>query len=50
MAEEFNGTHGDRFSGMDGRIYTEMIPFFAGSLVFEKNKAVTPAAKAKAKK
>jgi len=40
MAEEFNGTHGDRFSGMDGRIYTEMIPFFARSLVHEKPEGV----------
>lgn len=50
MAEEFNGTHGDRLSGMDGRIYTEMIPFFAGSLTYEKIKTTTMAPKLNSKK
>ena len=35
MAEEYNGTHGDRISGMEGRIYTELIPFFNAFLKFE---------------
>lgn len=35
MAEEYNGTHGDRLEGMDGRIYTELIPFFNTFLTFE---------------
>jgi S-formylglutathione hydrolase FrmB len=50
MAEEFNGTHGDRFSGMEGRIYTEMIPFFAGSLAYERANDVTRPRKGTIKK
>jgi hypothetical protein len=34
QAEEFDGTHGDRLSGMEGRIYSELIPFFNGALTF----------------
>jgi S-formylglutathione hydrolase FrmB len=35
VAEEYNGNHGDRMSGMEGRIYTEMFPFFQAHLHFE---------------
>jgi hypothetical protein len=33
-AEEYRGGWGDRHWGEDGRIYTEMLPFFARTLVF----------------
>lgn len=33
-AEEYRGGWGDRHWGEDGRIYTEMLPFFARKLVF----------------
>ena len=33
-AEEYRGGWGDRHWGADGRIYTEMLPFFARKLVF----------------
>lgn len=35
FAEEYVGTHGDKLGGRDGRIYTEMLPFFDTYLVFE---------------
>jgi pimeloyl-ACP methyl ester carboxylesterase len=35
-AEEYRGGWGDRHWGTDGRIYTEMLPFFARTLVFEQ--------------
>jgi S-formylglutathione hydrolase FrmB len=34
-AEEYRGGWGDRVWGADGRVYTDMLPFFAGHLVFE---------------
>lgn len=33
-AEEYNGTWGEQTWGVDGRIYTEVLPFFARHLVF----------------
>ena len=35
FAEEYVGTHGDKLAGRDGRIYTEMLPFFDTYLVSE---------------
>ncbi|AQR72772.1 alpha/beta hydrolase family protein [Sphingomonas sp. LM7] len=35
-AEEYRGGWGDRRWGNGGRIYTEMLPFFARTLVFER--------------
>jgi S-formylglutathione hydrolase FrmB len=35
FAEEFLGGHVDKLSGLDGRIYTEMLPFFDAYLKFE---------------
>jgi hypothetical protein len=34
-AEEYNGAWGEPNWGKDGRIYTEVLPFFQRSLVFE---------------
>lgn len=44
-AEEYNGDHGNRLSGMEGRIYTELIPFFNSSLKFDKRPSGAPKAK-----
>lgn len=38
-AEEYNGTWGEPNWGADGRIYTEVLPFFARCLIFDKAKA-----------
>ena len=35
-AEEYNGLWGERNWGMDGRVYMEVLPFFARCLVFGK--------------
>ncbi|MBB6144778.1 hypothetical protein HNQ77_002734 [Silvibacterium bohemicum] len=35
-AEEYNGTWGEPNWGSDGRVYTEVLPFFARHLVFQK--------------
>lgn len=35
-AEEFNGAWGEPYWGADGRVYTEVLPFFQRNLVFEK--------------
>lgn len=34
-AEEYRGWWGERHWGVDGRVYTEALPFFAGTLAFE---------------
>ncbi len=47
FAEEYLGTHGDKLAGMDGRMYTEMLPYFDTYLVFEDKPA--PATKMKGK-
>jgi pimeloyl-ACP methyl ester carboxylesterase len=36
FAEEFLGGHGDKVAGLDGIIYTEMLPFFDAYLDFRK--------------
>lgn len=35
-AEEYNGTWGDKTWGDDGRIYSEVLPFFKKHLVFDR--------------
>src|SRR5579859_5943573 len=35
-AEEYNGAWGDPYWGVNGRVYTEVLPFFQMHLVFEK--------------
>lgn len=40
-AEEFRGGFGERNWGADGRVYTEVLPFFERHLVFEE-KSATP--------
>jgi hypothetical protein len=35
QAEEYNGTFGESDWGIDGRFYTEVLPFFARCLVFQ---------------
>jgi hypothetical protein len=34
-AEEYNGTWGEQNWGLDGRVYTEVLPFFQRHLVFQ---------------
>ena len=34
-AEEYIGDHGNRIAGFDGRVYTEMLPFFDAHLKFK---------------
>lgn len=36
-AEEFNGTWGEKHWGEDGRVYTEVLPFFRRHLVFDQS-------------
>ena len=36
-AEEYNGTWGEQYWGEEGRISTEVLPFFQRHLVFERN-------------
>jgi hypothetical protein len=36
-AEEYNGAWGEGIWSKDGRIYTEVLPFFQRHLVFERN-------------
>ena len=36
-AEEYNGVWGTGNWGVDGRVYTEVLPFFAIRLVFDAN-------------
>ena len=36
-AEEYNGAWGESNWGADGRVYTEVLPFFSRHLVFAKN-------------
>lgn len=38
FAEEYLGGHIDKQSGFDGRLYTEMLPFFNTYLKFNLNK------------
>jgi len=38
-AEEYNGTWGEPNWGIDGRIYTEVLPFFARHLVFDESRS-----------
>lgn len=42
-AEEYNGVWGTGNWGLDGRIYTEVLPFFARHLVFRASSASTSA-------
>lgn len=42
-AEEYNGVWGTGNWGVDGRVYTEALPFFARHLVFEAPSASEPA-------
>jgi hypothetical protein len=35
-AEEYRGGWGERHWGNEGRIYTEMLPFFSRTLVFDR--------------
>jgi len=37
FAEEYNGDHGNKLGGIDGRIYTELLPFFNSYLNFARN-------------
>ncbi|MGA9667863.1 MAG: hypothetical protein WBQ94_01575, partial [Terracidiphilus sp.] len=41
-AEEYNGTWGEPNWGTDGRISTEVLPFFARHLVFEGSASSSP--------
>jgi hypothetical protein len=41
-AEEYNGVWGTGNWGMDGRVYTEVLPFFARHLVFEASSTRPP--------
>jgi hypothetical protein len=36
-AEEYNGIWGERNWGEDGRVATEVLPFFGKHLIFDKN-------------
>jgi Putative esterase len=36
-AEEYNGSWGEQTWGRDGRVYTEVLPFFQRHLVFDEN-------------
>jgi hypothetical protein len=42
-AEEYNGVWGTGNWGADGRVYTEVLPFFARHLVFEPSSVASPA-------
>jgi hypothetical protein len=42
-AEEYNGAWGSGNWGADGRVYTEVLPFFARHLVFEPSSVASPA-------
>jgi hypothetical protein len=37
-AEEYNGAWGEPNWGVDGRVYTEVLPFFQRRLIFDKNR------------
>jgi hypothetical protein len=37
QAEEYNGSWGEQTWGRDGRVYTEVLPFFQRHLVFDEN-------------
>jgi hypothetical protein len=41
-AEEYNGSWGDKTWGDDGRIYSEVLPFFKKHLVLDVNTAASP--------